>query len=269
MELKRCHVELSNDAVHDLRVAMRRILALLQLLSSISPHSRIRKLIRAFKKQLDEFDNLRDTQVTLAETSQILPELPQLQEFQTYLEEAEQKMLLTLGEKIKKFDTSKMDKGVRKTCEVLASEVRHDLEAEVLQTIDDAFLLAKIRLRWVDLARPATIHRVRVAFKAFRYMVELIYPMLNDFPIENLKRMNDYQTRMGDIQDTEVFIQTFTDFSQTTTFSDLEPVSHYYDRRHIEVISVYIQNVNQLHTFWRFAEDQPFPWDLPETKSDI
>jgi len=220
-------------------------------------------LIRTFKRQLDKFDDLRDTQVALAVTSKLLYELPQLQVFQTYLEETEQKIFLTLGEQLKKFDNSKIDKRIRRTYEAIASEVRDDMEADVLQVMDDAFLLTKIRLRWVDLTRPATIHRVRVAFKAFRYMVEIIYPMLNDFPIEHLKRMNNYQTRMGDIQDTEVFLRTFTDFSQDASHSSLESVHRYYDHHHIEAIAAYIQNVNQLHSFWRSAEDQPFPWDTP------
>ena len=39
-ELKRCRAEFSNEAVHDLRVATRRMLALIQLLNSISPRPR-------------------------------------------------------------------------------------------------------------------------------------------------------------------------------------------------------------------------------------
>ena len=85
-ELKRCRAEFSNEAVHDLRVATRRMLALIQLLNSISPRPRLQKLTRAFKYQLDEFDDLRDTQVILAEISEILQELPQLQDFQKHLQ---------------------------------------------------------------------------------------------------------------------------------------------------------------------------------------
>jgi len=76
-ELKNCRSEFTEDAVHDLRVATRRILALIQLLNSISPRPRLKKMARAFKDQLDEFDDLRDTQVILAELSGILQEIPQ------------------------------------------------------------------------------------------------------------------------------------------------------------------------------------------------
>src|SRR5215211_501085 len=88
-ELKRCRAEFSNEAVHDLRVAARRMLAIIRLLNSISPRPRLQKLNRAFKDQLDEFDDLRDTQVILAEISETLQELPPLQEFQDYLQVVE------------------------------------------------------------------------------------------------------------------------------------------------------------------------------------
>jgi CHAD domain-containing protein len=95
-ELQRCRAEFSNEAVHDLRSAARRMLAIIQLLNCISPRPRLQKLNRAFKDQLDEFDDLRDTQVILAEISETLQELPQLQEFQNYLQDIEKSLLKTL-----------------------------------------------------------------------------------------------------------------------------------------------------------------------------
>ena len=259
-ELKRCHTEFSNEAVHDLRVAARRLLAFIQLLKSISPRLRLKKLTRAFKDQLDEFDDLRDTQVILAELSEILQDLPQLQEFQKYLQSEEQKLLRTLRKRIKKLDISEVKKRIHKTHEAI-EEMDGDLESHILQAVDDAFLRVKQRYSAADIARPATIHRVRVAFKSFRYMVEIIHPLLRNFPAENIKRMNDYQSLMGEIQDAEVFTQTLADFSEHASFSDPEPVRRYEDRRHTDAISAYENQMNQLVTFWRGEPDQPFPWE--------
>ena len=130
-----------------------------------------------------------------------------------------------------------------------------------MQAVDDVYLITKQRHGWVDLARPATIHRVRIAFKTFRYMVEIIHPLLKDFPVEHLKRMNDYQSLMGEIQDAEVFMQTLVDVSEHASFPDLEPVRRYYERRHAEAISAYVKEANLLDTFWRSAPDQPFSWE--------
>jgi CHAD domain-containing protein len=260
-ELKRCRAEFSNEAVHDLRVATRRILALIQLLNSISPRPRLQRLTRAFKDQLDEFDDLRDTQVILAELSEVVHELPQLHEFQKHLQFTEEKLLRNLRKKIKQLESSEVTKRIRKTHEAIAAETNGDLNVQLFQAVDDVYLVTKQRLGWVDLTRSATIHRVRIAFKALRYMIEIIQPMLNDFPVENLKRMNDYQSLMGEIQDAEVFAQTLADYAEHASFSDLEPVRRYYEQRHAEAISAYTSAMSQINNFWRSAPEQPFPWE--------
>lgn len=263
-ELKRCRAEFSNEAVHDLRVATRRMLALIQLLHSIAPRPRLQKLTRAFKDQLDEFDDLRDTQVILAELSEVMQELPQLHDFQKHLQFTEQKLLRTLRKKIKQLESSEVTKRIRKTHEALAAETGGELSSQILQAIDDVYLVTQQRLGWVDLTRSATIHRVRIAFKSLRYMIEIAQPILSDFPSENLKRMNDYQSLMGEIQDVEVFAQTLADFAEHASFPNPEPVRRYYEQRHAEAISAYASALNQIENFWRSAPEQPFPWEKTE-----
>ena len=48
-----------------------------------------------------------------------------------------------------------------------------------------------------------TIHQMRVAFKRFRYMSELLQTMLPRLTKKHLRRMQEYQSMMGDIQDME------------------------------------------------------------------
>jgi hypothetical protein len=63
----RCQAAFSAESVHDLRIAVRRMLALVERLQAIEPQPRLKKLRRDFKAQLDSLDDLRDTQVLLAE----------------------------------------------------------------------------------------------------------------------------------------------------------------------------------------------------------
>ena len=261
VQLKRCRAEFSNEAVHDLRIAARRMLALIQLLNSISPRPRLQKLSRAFKDQLDEFDDLRDTQVILAEVSETIQELPQLQKFQNHLQSAEENLLKTLRKKLKVIDLFDVSKRIRKTRESLGAEADKDLLVPTLQAVDDAFLLTKQRHSWIDSAQPATIHRMRIAFKTFRYMVEIIHPLLKGYPFENLEQMNNYQSLMGEIQDVEVIMQTLADFPSPASSFDPEPVRRYYERRHAEATSAFIEDMNQIESFWRSTPEQPFPWE--------
>ncbi len=260
-ELKNYRSEFTEDAVHDLRVATRRILALIRLLNSVSPRPRLKKMDRAFKEQLDEFDDLRDTQVILGELSGILQELPELEEFEQHLRVHEEEMLQDMRKKLEQRDISKISGWLHKTRDTLEDETNKDLRAQILDAVDDAFLVVRQRLGWVDVARPATIHRVRVAFKAFRYMVEIVQPLLKDFPPAILKQMNEYQTLMGNIQDTEVFARQLFDFMAGGSLPDQEAIRNYYEKRRSEAISDFVKARDQLHTFWRPAPDQPFPWE--------
>lgn len=269
LELKRCRTEFSNEAVHDLRVALRRLLSLVELLNSISPRPRLRKLNRAFKSQLDDLDDLRDTQVMLAEISETVHDFPQLQQVQHHLEIAEKRALKGLRRELKKLDLKEITRRVQKTRETLKEEAEAALVEPILQSVDDAFLAMKQKYERVDPPQPASIHRVRVALKNFRYMVEIIYPLLDGFPMENLNHMNDHQSMMGEIQDLEILMQTLVDFSERASSFDsstplnitLEPVLEYYKVRHAEAISTYLNNKTMFENFWRSSPEQSFPWE--------
>jgi CHAD domain-containing protein len=260
-ELKRCRAEFSNEAVHDLRSAARRMRAFIRLLNSISPRPRLQKLRRAFKDQLDEFDDLRDTQVILAEISETLQELPQLEQFQDHLQGIEKNLLKTLRKKLKVIDLFEVSKRIRRMRESLKTESDPELVLQIFQTVDDVFLVAKRRLTWINPAQATSIHRVRLAFKTVRYMIEIVHPLLPAFPVQNLKQMHDYQSLMGEIQDLEVIMQALADAPVHASSFDPEPVRDYYERRHAEAISAYLACMDQLDTFWRSAPDQPFPWE--------
>ncbi len=260
-ELKRCRTEFSNEAVHDLRSSARRMLAFIQVMNAISPRPRLQKLNRAFKDQLDEFDQLRDTQVILADVSETLQELPQLQEFEVHLQGVEKGLLKTLRKKLKVIDLFDVSKRIRRMHASLKTESDDNLILPILQAVDDAFLLTKQRQNWINPAAANTIHRVRLTFKTFRYMVEIVHPLMNDFPPENLKRMHEYQSLMGEIQDVEVIMQALAEAPLSLSSLDPEPVRRYYERCHAEAISAYLAVTDQLDTFWRSAPDRSFPWE--------
>jgi CHAD domain-containing protein len=260
-ELKRCRTEFLNEAVHDLRSSARRMLAFVQLMSYVSPRPRLQKLNHAFKEQLDEFDDLRDTQVILADISETLQELPQLHEFYDYLQEVEKGLLKNLRKKLKVIDLFDVSKRIRRMHESLKREVDGNLILPILQAVDEAFLTTKQRQNWINPAAATTIHRVRIDFKAFRYMVEIIYPLLESFPLENLKQMHEYQSRMGEIQDVEVIMQALADAPIRLATFDPKPVRSYYENCHAKAISAYLEVMNQLEHFWRSAPDQPFAWE--------
>jgi hypothetical protein len=63
------------------------------------------------------------------------------------------------------------------------------------------------------------------------------------------------------VQDAEVFLQTLEDFAEDASLPETQTIHSHYEGRHAEAITAYAQEMNQLHTFWRPAPDQPFPWE--------
>jgi CHAD domain-containing protein len=259
-ELKTCRQEFSEAAVHDFRVAARRLLASLDILRTVIRDPRIQKIRRLLKDQLDNLDDLRNIQALLADMSEIIHEMPVLQPYQEYLQHKEKKLLRAARKEIKSVKVESLSKRIRKLNLTLEAFKQTDLDAGLFSTVDEAYAIVNQRYAMVDPSQPATIHRVRLAFKKFRYMIEVISPALPNVPVDYLKGMHDYQAAMGDIQDMEVALQELADFGETAPADyDPEPALTYYRERHALALSRYIEDKGEIITFWRAAPNQSFP----------
>lgn len=263
-QIKTCRREFSEEAVHDLRVAARRLLALVDLIRAVSPHPRLQKIRKAFKGQLDEFDALRDTQVMLAEISETIETLPELKPLQQILQKRERRLLREAEEIVEDLKPAGIARRLEKVRADIAGAISSpESDGLVLQAVDEAYGTVLQRYRWINPAQPATIHRARIAFKRFRYMVEIVHPLLPGFPQANFKRMHNYQTAMGEIQDVEVFLFMLEDLTEADA---PESVRRYYEQRHAELIAAYVEDKGEVETFWRSSPGQPFSWeDVNET----
>lgn len=262
--------DITEETIHDLRVAARRLLALSYILGSVDPHPRVKKIRRFLKKQLDELDELRDAQVMLAEATEGVESLPQLAPFQAYLLARSIDLSASARKDIRASRPSDLKPRVdtmRKVAKKHASDA--DLLDHLLRAVDEAHARTIQRLGELNAGDPATIHRVRIAFKRFRYMIETIQPFLTGFPDSYLDRMHDYQDAMGKVHDTSIFLDRLHDFETSlpkrrqggTPGFDAKPIEASYRQRLDELVRAYFERKDEFHTFWRPAPDQPFPWE--------
>ncbi len=261
-DLKTCRSTLSEESVHDLRVATRRLLALAELLRAVMPHPGTKKLLIALKAQLDRLDQLRDTQVLRIEISQNPDWQPELEPFRQHLERRECRLLRKAGQLIGTRRLGGLARRVRKVRERLEQQ-EPGLGERTLQAVDKTYLSAISRYRRIDPARPDTIHHVRIAFKHLRYTLETLYPLLGTFPEANLARMQAYQTQMGDIQNAEVFRRALARFGARKNRKVPRTLLRYCQQCRTRLIAAYMKNKGEIVTFWRPAPDQPFPWEEP------
>ena len=267
-QVKRCRDEFSTDAVHDLRTSIRRLLAILDVVAFMTSASKIKKLSGRLKDQLDGFSDLRDMQVMLDKLQQDVNALPELEPLQGYLEKREKRQQRADEKHIQNIKPGGVEKRllkIRRDAEELSElEVRRELP----QAVDEAYLTVIQRYGEVDPAQLISIHRLRVAFKKFRYMVEAIHPCLPDFPEALLKRLQDYQTEMGNIHDIQVFLETLAEFAEKSDTYNPVPVRRIYERILAEAVSKYLKNKSDVLSFWRATPLEAFPWEAGQTRKE-
>lgn len=262
LQFRICRRDFNEEAVHDLRVAARRLLAALDLGRALAPNTSLRKARRALKDFLDGLDELRDTQVMLVDMSELLETFPQAAGLVKKLGKRERKLLRAARENLKKASLGEIRSRVEKSRVALREQIRpRSFKPSVLRAVDEAHETVTRRLGQVDADQLSTIHRVRVAFKKFRYMVEIVRPLLPDPPEALFEKMHAYQGRMGDVQDTDMALQMLDEFAEAASAADLAAVRHFLEARRAERIAACLQAKDEVFTFWRAAPEASFPWE--------
>jgi CHAD domain-containing protein len=163
-----------------------------------------------FKRRLDAFDALRDTQVQLLLLKALRTDFPEVRELDAWLRRREGKLIADLRKGIRAAKPARLEKRLKALEKILRefSTLRTGSQepSPINAALDAAFTAVVTLHRAVRRRNPATIHRTRIAFKRYRYMAELLRPFLPGVTAELRLRMRRHQTRMGDIQDMEVLL---------------------------------------------------------------
>jgi CHAD domain-containing protein len=261
--------EASEESVHDLRVASRRLLSVIELLRGIAPYPRLQRLRKYLKDQLNSYDELHDTQVMIVEICKILEELPEAEPFLGYLEKHKKHLLRVAEKKADQLNLGNLKKRIGLIHKVLEKLVEKDerLNDHLLRVVDDAYSLVLNRMEILDPGQIATIHRLRIAMKKFRYLVEIVYPQVQGYPVGTLDLMHEFQNVMGDIHDIEILLTTMDEFYENQRHEQPESVVHFFQKTHLERIDTFYKNISCIKSFWRQTPAHPFPWNEKITQA--
>jgi CHAD domain-containing protein len=253
----RCGEKFSEDSVHQLRVETRRLLALLDLLDSLIDRDELRLIRRAVKKFFRRFTRLRDTQVQIQFVDKHRRRFPEIGPFAKALARWENRLIRKLDRQIHRAGWKELKQLVAPLREVLAPSLaatarRIHGQNLVTKHASKAFHRVVALRRRIRPDRPLTIHRTRVAFKRFRYLLELLQPLLPGVSLRGLQEMHDYQTLMGEIQDLEVLQEALDRFAKgdPDTLQKLTRFRQEIERQHVARIAHYLKAADQLLRFW-------------------
>ena len=169
----------------------------------------------------------------------------------------EGKLIRTASRQISRFRVNKLGKWTRSLIEDLSqssSDVRrqNQLVGLAVRRAGEAFAETVERRRAIDFSDLSTIHRTRVAFKKFRYIVESIPVGVTGLTKRDLRTLALYQRRMGNIQDLEVIQATITDLIQRQDGLEglLAPFCAYLRRRRTRALLSFRKSADELFQFW-------------------
>lgn len=254
--LKQCQQHFSEDAVHKSRVETRRLLATVGLLETFLPARDIHQTRLALKQHLDTFAGLRDTHVQLVYVGRMTRVFPAARPFREWLIKREARFTRRTRKDIKRIKTRRLARrigafeaelrGLRK------QKTRGQVIGDVLAAMNRAFARVAQLSRRVQAADTRTIHRTRIAFKRFRYMVEALAPLLPALTGQHRHALRGYQSMMGDIQDVEVLLAAFDKFlrRQESNTGAARRLRNELLRRRQWLIQVYLNAAGKLRVFW-------------------
>ncbi len=223
----------TENEIHNKRVILRKMFPILALYK-IKP-SRIKNGEEAFRL----FGKLRDIQVQLLKL-QSIERTSEMEEYFVYLKEREE----LLKQKVIKFSKKKKLKfpSIKKKSKTNSSKIY----ARANKLLDK--IAERVHYHSVDDAED--IHKVRIEFKKFRYVIEIL-SYIEKIEESKLEQMKVYQDKFGEIQDYEVLIVGISKFFEKHQITNNEIVDGFECEQNklIEMFS------NESEEFLEFCRD--------------
>jgi CHAD domain-containing protein len=214
---KRCREKLSEPAVHALRVESRRLLSTLALMVTIAPRAMEVALERELRDRLKALSRLRDTQVQIDTLEKMHRHARELAPFRKWLKSREGRLIKRCQRELADAKLGKSTRRMEQLIHALREQTgrghsRSNLQTRMIQATDEAFQSVMTRYRSAGPRDIAKLHRIRLSFKKFRYMAEVVAKVVPGISDRQLSTMQAFQKRMGNIQDLEVLLARLKKF---------------------------------------------------------
>lgn len=207
-ELEKVRTAPDPEAVHDLRVAIRRcrsVAAVMEEVDADAVWPEMRKLGRKLFRQLGE---LRDTQVLEDWVKRLGDEAdPVRQRLEGVLEAREGELRVAALKAAAKFDQKtwrKLERGLQRRAGLVPAD-GPAAECLALERLESA---KELHARALRTERPRPWHGLRIGVKRFRYTAESLLPTRYEAWSDDLKRVQDL---LGDVHDLDVLSTTIGD----------------------------------------------------------
>jgi len=204
---QRCRQCCTEDSVHDLRTEARRLLACLELLGVLFFFSALTEARRLMKRRLTVSGGLRDLHVQLQLATEVPGSELELGSFRAQILAAEAREARRLAQRLKEPRLAKSIAALRKFLRWMPADPRSDRRSRRLLRGMMARKFDRMAgLQRRALAEAGSLHAARVALKKFRYMAEVLKPVLGPGCADELELLHRCQGKQGAIHDLDLIL---------------------------------------------------------------
>ena len=249
--------------VHDLRVAIRHLATVFDLIDRFNPDNMVRRARASLKDQQSALSSLRDAHVEMVRMRTFLKEFPEMKTFHDELLDKEAQQLKD-ARKIpwksdRKFIETAFNRAMLRLNARRATSSGDSARKIIDASIDVLFDNLSKKLERITPADYATIHRVRLAFKPLRDTLELLQPLLG-LEAKQLRTATLLARMMGQIQDLEVLMKDLVESSwrKESMLSTIVEIWLSLERQKTDTAQRFLRAVPKFSNIWKpIIHDQP------------
>lgn len=241
-------LSLSEEAVHDIRVSMRRLIVILNFLSFNFKSIYALKIKKDIKKLFDRLSKLRDNQVIQLELSNYIEEFPFISQIITILQSKESSYIENIGRNLQNYSPNIYAGWIYFLLQEI-DNMNFDFGFDLaLDFVDFNYKNLLDSYSLINIHDPVSIHNTRIAFKKFRYSIEMLLPAY-ETKKKKVKILNQIQTLMGKIQDLSVLITELNSIQEDVDF-EIRHLINKFNREFDQAINKFIENSNIIENIW-------------------
>jgi len=246
----------SGKNVHDIRLAIRHLNTVFDLIDRFNPDNLVRRARAKLKVQESALSSLRDAHVEMVGMGGFLKEFPEMKPFHDELLEKE-KQHLKAAKKIewksdRKFIENAFNRAILRLNARRATSSGESARKIIDASIDVMFDNLSKKLQKVTPVDYPSIHRVRLAFRPLRYTLELLQPLLG-LEAKQLRTSAALAKTMGRIQDLEVLMKDLVEsnWRKERVLSAILEIWLSLERQKAETSQRFMRNVPRFGKIWK------------------
>jgi len=170
-EFRRCRRSASTGPVHRVRVESRRVLAILALFDT-GGYGHVRPVRKVVKATLDALSKIRDAHVQLDDAKTLVKQHQAAQPFIDHLDRRERRLRKSARGALRSIHVKPATRACKRLAHAYAADSPTAASRLARPAMAGAWEDVEGRLQDLDTRDTHTIHRVRVALKNVRYMLE-------------------------------------------------------------------------------------------------